>query len=88
MVQTTLAFLIEKLADFGVPNYLHYFNVLMCFFFGSTSDKEPTCQFRRCKRHGFSPCVRKIPSRRAWKSTQVFLPGESYGQRSLVGYSP
>ena len=33
MVQTTLAFLIEKLADFGVPNYLHYFNVLMWFFF-------------------------------------------------------
>ena len=34
------------------------------------------------------PCVRKIPWRRAWKPTPVFLPGESHGQRSLAGYSP
>ena len=31
--------------------------------------------------------VRK-PWRRAWQPTPVFLPGESYGLRSLVGYSP
>ena len=30
----------------------------------------------------------KIPWRRAWQPTQVFLPGEPRGQRSLVGYSP
>ena len=30
----------------------------------------------------------KIPWRRAWQPTPVFLPGESHGQRSLVGYSP
>ena len=29
-----------------------------------------------------------IPWRRAWKPTPVFLSGESYGQRSLSGYSP
>ena len=29
-----------------------------------------------------------IPQRRAWQPTPVFLPGESYGQRGLVGYSP
>ena len=40
------------------------------------------------KRHGFDPCVRKIPWRRAWQPTPVFLPGESYGQRTLSGYSP
>ena len=28
------------------------------------------------------PLVRKIPWRRAWQPTPVFLPGESYGQRS------
>ena len=28
------------------------------------------------------------PWRREWQPTPVFLPGESYGQRSLVGYSP
>ena len=30
-------------------------------------------------RHGFSPWVGKIPWRRAWQPTLVFLPGESYG---------
>ena len=25
---------------------------------------------------------------RAWLSTVVFLPGESHGKRSLVGYNP
>ena len=28
--------------------------------------------------------VKKIPWRRAWHPTPVFLPGESHGQRSLV----
>ena len=32
--------------------------------------------------------VEKIPWRRKWQPTPVFLPGESHGQRSLVGYSP
>ena len=32
--------------------------------------------------------VRKIPWRRAWQPTLAFLPGESLGQRSLVGYDP
>jgi len=39
-------------------------------------------------RHGFNPWVRKIPRRRAWQPTPVFLPGESHRQKSLVGYSP
>ena len=30
----------------------------------------------------------KIPWRRKWQPTPVFLPGDSYGQRSLAGYSP
>jgi len=34
------------------------------------------------------PWVEKIPWRRAWHPTPVFLPRESHGQRSLVGYSP
>ena len=37
---------------------------------------------------GFDPWVGKIPWRRAWQPTPVFLPGESHGQRSLAGYSP
>ena len=56
-------------------------------FSGGASGKEPACQCRRCKRHGFNLLVRKIPWGRAWQPTPVFLPGESHGQSSLVGYS-
>ena len=52
---------------------------------GWLSGKELACQ---CRRHGFDPWVRKIPWRIKWQPTPVFLPGESYGRRSLVGYSP
>ena len=40
------------------------------------------------KRHGFDPWVGKIPWRRKWQPTPVFLPGEFHGQKSLVGHSP
>ena len=40
------------------------------------------------KRHGFDPSVRKSPWRSQKQSILVFLSGESYGQRLLVGYSP
>ena len=39
------------------------------------------------KRHRFDPWVRKIPWRRKWQPTPVFLPGKSHGQRSLAGYT-
>ena len=39
------------------------------------------------RRHRFNSGIRKIPWRRKWKLTPVFLPGESHGQRSLTGYS-
>ena len=48
-------------------------------------DKEPAFQ---CRRLGFDPWVRKIPCRKKWQPTPVFLPGESHTQRSLVVYSP
>ena len=40
------------------------------------------------RRREFNPWVGKIPWRRKWQPTPVFLPGESHGQRSLVGPSP
>ena len=55
---------------------------------GGTTGKELTCQCRRLKRLRFNLWVGKIPWRRKWLPTPVFLPGESYGQRSLAGYSP
>ena len=39
------------------------------------------------KRQGINPWMGKIPWRRAWQPTPVFLPGESHRQRSPVGYS-
>ena len=42
-------------------------------------------QFRRCS---FIPWVRKIPWRREWHPTSVFLLGKFLGLRSLGGYSP
>ena len=39
------------------------------------------------KRCGFYPWVGKIPWR-AWQPTVELLPGEFFGQRSLVGYIP
>ena len=50
--------------------------------------KESSCQSRRYRKCGFNHWVRKIPWRRKWLSTPVFLPGKSHEQRSLAGYSP
>ena len=49
------------------------------------SGKKLACQ---CRRHRFNPWVRRIPWRRKWQPTPVFLPGKSRGQRNLAGYSP
>ena len=70
--------------------------VRSCFLDGSVVKTACQCRRRKrrtfdpwvCKRCTFDPSVGKIPWRRAWQPTPVFLPGESHGQRSLVGYSP
>jgi len=49
--------------------------------------KNPPANARNM-RCSFNPWVGKIPWRKAWQLTPVFLPGESHGQRSLMGYSP
>ena len=70
---------------------LTLFNPMYCKvsgFLDGVNGKEPSCQCRRHKRFRPNPWVGKIPWRRAWQPTPVFLPGESHGQRSLVGYSP
>ena len=48
------------------------------------SGKKSACQGKSPRRHGFG----KIPWRRKWKPSLVFLPGKSHGWRSLEGYSP
>ena len=50
-------------------------------FPGGSDGQESACKVK-------NPWVRKIPWRKKWQPTPVFLPGEFHGQRSLVCYSP
>ena len=74
--------------------FLCLFSILIIFFltiffsYILYSGKEAAYQWRRHKRCGFYPCVRKIPWSSKWQLTPVFLPGAFHRQRSLVGYSP
>ena len=49
--------------------------------------KNPPASARNIKDSRFDPWIRKIPWRRTWQPTPVFLPGESHGQRTLGCYS-
>ena len=59
-------------------------NLTTYIFLISTSQVESQRVFNQT----FDPCIWKMPWSGAWQLTPVFLPGESHGQRSLVGYSP
>ena len=52
-------------------------------FPGDSDGKESACNAGDPRLN--PPWVRKIPWRREWLPTPVFLPRESQGQRSLVG---
>ena len=71
-----------------IYTHIHIYTYTHIVFSGGSSGKVPACQCRRCKRCRFDPSVGKISWRRACQPTSVFLPGESYGQRGLAGYSP
>ena len=72
---------------FNSSKYLKMF-LFYWVFPGGASGKESAYQCRRCKRCRLHILVRRLPWRRRWQPTPVFLPGESPGQRSLTGYSP
>ena len=50
-------------------------------------DKDSAYNAKDTDRRELNPWVGKILWRREWQPIPVFLPGESHGQRSLVGYS-
>ena len=54
---------------------------------GFPDGKESSCQWS-CRRRGFNPWVGKIPWRRDWIPTRVFLHEKFHGQKSLAHYSP
>jgi len=54
-------------------------------FPGGSDSKESACNAGEPR---FNTWVGKIPWRRKWQPTLVFLPGKSHGHRSPVGYNP
>ena len=70
---------------YGKPRlYIVYYKYFFIAFL--VAQTERIClQYRRA---GFDPLLGKIPRRRKWQPTLVFLPGELHGQRSLVGDNP
>ena len=54
-------------------------------FPGGSAAKNLHANAGRCR---FGPWVQKIPWRRKWQPTPIFLPGKFHGRRSLEGYSP
>ena len=79
-------------ADERKPNMIisawHWFPIPFCGlvgFLGGASSKKSTWQ---CRRSRLDPWVRKIPRRRKWQPTPVFLPGKFHQQGRLAGFSP
>ena len=66
-------------------NFIIYMSITSYGVSWWVSGKESTCQ---CKRHRFHPWIRKIPWKREWQPTPVFLPEKSHRQRTLTSYSP
>ena len=66
-------------------------------FHGGSDSAESVCSFltagllpgvKKPNLPEYHPWVRKIPWRSEWLPVPVFLPGESHGQRNLMGCSP
>ena len=54
-------------------------------FPGGASSEDPACQCRRQEMQ-VQPLGWEDPLEKVWQPTPAFLPGDSCGQRSLVGY--
>ena len=70
--------------------FIYLLYIVVCIFWDSQVVlvvKNPPAS-RRYKRHGFNPWVRKIPWKKLWQPTPVFLPRESHERTSLAGYGP
>ena len=61
---------------------------LLLGFPDGSAGKQSACNEGDARYSGLIPGWGKISWRREGQPIPVFLPGESHGQRSLVGYSP
>ena len=57
-------------------------------FPGGIVVKNPPVNAGDIREAALIPGIGKIPWKKEWQPIPVFLPGESLGQRRLVGYSP
>jgi len=80
--------LVHFLKQTNYDKYVLAFYTVLEANAGGSVGKESACNAGDAGRRKFNPWVRKIPWRRKWQPTPVFLAGESHGQRSLAGYSP
>ena len=76
------------LLSLGLQRVRHEWATNIFRFPSWCSGKESTHQRRRYRSLGFNLWVGKIPWRRKWQATPVFLPGKFHGLRSVVDYSP
>ena len=63
--------------------YLHFMFIYGASLVAQTVKNLPTMRETQVPSLG-----REDPLEKEWQPTPVYLPGESHGQRSLVGYSP
>ena len=92
MVQSLWAivcpFLINLSVNLGFPGGWWWMVKMGLYPWALPKDGKGWVSCLQCRRPGFNSWVRKIPWRREWLPTPIFLPGEFHAQRSLAGYSP
>ena len=85
------------LSGFSLGLFLIYQSYLIIIFYqldlimgfpGGSAVRNPPANAGDMRDMGSDPWFQKMPWRRKWQCTLVFLPGEFHGQRSLAGYSP
>ena len=79
--------------DFCVVEFLGVINKLL-YEYAASLPVQASLVAQRVKKSacnvgdpGSIPGLGRFPWRREWLPTLVFLPGDSHGQRSLVGYN-
>ena len=71
-----------------LENGYHHSSLCWAFLMGKFPYGSESKVCLQCRRFRFNSWFSKIPWRKKWQSSPVSLPGESYGQKILVGYSP
>ena len=82
-----LHYSLELYIQLGI-SFLFSFEIFDLGYMGFPGGSEVKASACNVGDLGLIPGLGRFPWRRKRKPTPVFLPGESHGQRNLVGYSP